>query len=80
MKNTTVIDGYTVEFNPCNDNGLTECHIWKSGVTRGTTYSGSLQVLMDVGVLCNCYDSEHTVEQRTIDKIEAWANDMGYSS
>lgn len=77
---STVIDGYTVDYTPENDNLLPDCHITKSGMTRGSTYYASLQVLLDFGVLSNEYDSEHTVNDTTIAKIEAWANKQGWAS
>ena len=74
----TVIDGYTVEYTPSNDNGLPDCHIWISG--RGNaTYSASLQSLLDNGVLEDSWGREHRVNQTVIDEIEAWANEQGWS-
>ena len=73
----TVIDGYTVEYTPSNDNGLPDCHIWIAGA--GGTYSASLQALMDNGTLEDSWGTEHRVKQAVIDEIEAWANEQGWS-
>lgn len=72
----TTIDGYTVEFNPSNENGLTECHIWISGA--GFLYSASLEALESEGILLDSWDREHNVHVKTIDKIVDWAKDQGY--
>ena len=72
----TVIDGYTVEYTPSNDNGLPDCHIWIVG--SGRTFSSSLQALMENGFLDDAYGNEHRVKEEVIYEIEEWANAQGW--
>lgn len=70
ISKTTLIDGYTVEFE--NDGELTQCYI------RNRRGSASLECLLGTGCLTDQYGDDFRVAEATRNRIEAWALAQGY--
>lgn len=69
----TTIDGYRVELEiDPNSEPSTQCWVEKG------RYTGSLCSLSNTGLLQNGIDNEHAVSDRTIHKVEEWAERNGY--
>ncbi len=71
---TTLIDGYTVDLDTDmeGDGKVTGCWI------NYLDYSASLQCAQAMGFLTDSGEREHKMQQRTLDKIEKWAEENGY--
>lgn len=67
---STKIKGYKVELTVCDDS--TQCWVEKG------KFSGSLALLMDMGILESREGFEHQVNEDTTDAILEWASANGY--
>lgn len=71
MKSTN-IDGYQVDYEGADENGITQCYIQKG------KHSASLEGLLMSGCISDSNWNDVPVAQSTISKIEAWARNCGY--
>jgi hypothetical protein len=84
VKRETNIDGYDVHLELYEENKepRSDCFIGLPTTRGNWRFSASLAALEATGVLNRCSngagDDEHEVPQRTIERIQQWADEHGY--